>query len=165
MAQKKINITELKVNFNDISMRELGLDIDDNDHIYDMDTESIFMIKEKYIKYSEDEYPQIAKNEIELNLIENPRLMEILFGMWITKWASRKNVEVTSYYQSPIRGSNKGFFAITFLKNGEMQEMKSEVFINESVRVFSLISKLNHTSRMYDLSQFDIEIKRKDGKK
>ena len=26
-------------------------------------------------------------------------------------------------------------------------------------------SKLNHTSRMYDLSQFDIEIKRKDGKK
>ena len=57
MARKKINMPELKINFNDITMRELKLDIDDNNHIYDMDTESVYMIKEKYIKYSEDEYP------------------------------------------------------------------------------------------------------------
>lgn len=166
MAQKKINITEIKVNFNDISMRELRLDIDENDHIYDMDTESIYMIKEKYIKYSEDEYPNIMRDEIDMNLIENPRLMEILFGTWIVKWATRKQVEITSFYQSTIRGSNKGFFVMTYIDaNGETQEMKSDVYINESVRIFNLISKLNHTSHMYDLTKLDIEIPRKDGKK
>ena len=166
MAQKKINITEIKVNFNDISMRELRLDSDENDHIYDMDTESIYMIKEKYIKYSEDEYPNIMRDEIDMNLIENPRLMEILFGTWIVKWATRKQVEITSFYQSTIRGSNKGFFVMTYIDaNGETQEMKSDVYINESVRIFNLISKLNHTSHMYDLTKLDIEIPRKDGKK
>ena len=152
MAQKKINITEIKVNFNDISMRELRLDSDENDHIYDMDTESIYMIKEKYIKYSEDEYPNIMRDEIDMNLIENPRLMEILFGTWIVKWATRKQVEITSFYQSTIRGSNKGFFVMTYIDaNGETQEMQSDVYINESVRIFNLISKLNHTSHMYVL--------------
>lgn len=163
---KKINMTEIKVNFNDISMRELGLDIDDNNHVYDMDTESIYTIKEKYIKYSEDEYPDIMKNEIDMNLIENPRLMEILFGMWIVKWASRKHVEVTSFYQSPIRGSNKGIFVMTYVaSNGETKELKSDVYINDSVRIFNLISKLNHTSHMYDLTKFDMEIPRKGAKK
>lgn len=166
MARKKINMTELKINFNDITMRELKLDIDDNNHIYDMDTESVYMIKEKYIKYSEDEYPAIMRDEIDMNLIENPRLMEMLFGIWITKWAARKQVEITSFYQSAIRGSNKGFFVMTYIaSNGETQEMKSDVFVNESVRIFNLISKLNHTSHMYDLSELDIEIPRKDGKK
>ena len=110
---KKINMLELKINFNDVCMRELGLDIDDNNHIYDMDTESIYKMKDRFIKYSEDEYPVLAHDEIDLNLIENPRLMEILFGTWIIKWknsriARGQNIQdISSFYQSAIRGSCK----------------------------------------------------------
>ena len=31
---EKENLLEFKVNFNDITMRELGLDIDENNHVY-----------------------------------------------------------------------------------------------------------------------------------
>lgn len=164
MAKKKFNMTEIKVNFNDIVMRELGLDIDENDHVYDMDTESIYTMKDKFIKYSEEEYPVIHANEIELNLIENPRLMEMLFGLWIQKWAERKHVEVSSFSQIAIRGSKNGFFNMTYVENGEVKEIKSNIFINESLRIFNLICILNHRDHMYNVDQFNIEIIRKDKK-
>ena len=159
---KKENLLEFKVNFNDITMRELGLDIDENNHVYNIETESIYQIKEKFIKYSDEEYPVIRANEMDMNLIENPRLMEILFGIYITDWCNRKGYEFTSYYQSAIRGSNKGFFVVTYNINGESSEIKSDVFVNESVRIFNLITKINHTTHLYDLENFDIEILRKD---
>lgn len=157
-------LTEIKINFNDICLREMGLDINDDDYLYDIDTESIYKVKDKFIKYSEEEFPVIHANEIELNLFENPRLMEILFGMWIVKWATRKNVEVTSFSQIAIRGSNTGFFNMTYVENGEAKEIKSDVFINESLRIFNLITILNHRNHIYDVSQFNIEIPRKDRK-
>ena len=165
MPKKKINMTEIKVNFNDIVMREFGLDINDDDHIYDMDTNEVYMIKEKYIKYSEDEYPVIGHNEMDMNLIENPRLMEILFGTWIVKkWGNRFGYHISSFSQNAIRGSTKGFFAMTYVVNGENKEIKSDIFINESLRIFNLVCKLNHRDHMYDTTQFDIEIVRKDKK-
>jgi len=161
VKKKKMSLHEIKVNFNDIAMRELGLDVDDDDHVLDIDSESVYTIKDKYIKYSEDEYPVIGFNEIDLNLIENPRLMEMLFALWVKRRAKRKGLEITSFYQSMIRGSNKGFFVVTYLgPDGETREAKSDVFLNESVRIFSVIAKLNHTSHLYDLEPFDIEIEK-----
>lgn len=78
MAKKKVNLFDLKVRFNDVVMRELGLDTTDDDYLYNVDTESILQIKEKFIKYVDNEYFILKPNEIELNLIENPRLMELL---------------------------------------------------------------------------------------
>ena len=83
MAKKKIDYFDLKVRFNDVMMRELGIDIveDDDrylDYLYDIDTGNILQIKEKFIKYCDYEYPVIKFNEIEMNLIENPRLTETL---------------------------------------------------------------------------------------
>ena len=156
----------LKIDFNDISMREFGLDIDENDHIYDMDTETILVINDKFIKYSEDEFPVISHNEIDLNLIENPRLMEIIFGHFIVAYANRENLTITSNYQSNINGSDKGIFVVTYIKDdsvhAETQEIKSDAFVNESLRIFNLVTKINHRSHLYkDLSRFDIPIVRK----
>ena len=164
MAKKKANLFELKLAFNDIVMREMGLDINDDNHIYNMDTNELFMIKDRYLKYMETEYEPISHNEIEFNLLENPRLMEILYGIWIQRRSASRGYEVTSYYLSNIRGSNKGFFVMTYSVNGESAETKSDVFINESLRIFNMITKINHTSHMYDFKRFDIEIPRKDQK-
>lgn len=158
----KINMLQSKINFNEVALRELGLNVDeDSCYVYDPDDNSLYTIKGKYIKSSEDEYPVVKANEIDLNLIENPRLMEILFGMYIKKWAARKQVEVTSYYQSAINNSEEGFFVVTYVQNGQTSDIKSNIFRNQSVRILHLLAKLNHRARFYDLSQFDIEIPKK----
>ena len=157
------NMLEIKINFNDICLREFGLDYDeDSMHVYNIDTMALYQVSEKFIKYVDEEYPIIHANEIELNLIENPRLMEIIFGIWIVDWQSRKDVEVSSYSQCSVKGTKAGYFAMTYIKDGKTLDMKSDVFVNESLRIFNLVTKLNHTTHMYDLSQFDIEILRKD---
>lgn len=167
-ADKKLNkdeqMHEIKMDFNNIVLRELKLGLDDYDHIYDKETDSVYQISERYIKYSEDMIPILHTNEIDFNVIENPRLMEILFGMWVSKWEKRNSTKVTSYYQSAIRGSKKGFFVLTYLVNGATKEFKSDVFVNESMRIFNLVCKLNHTDHLYDrdiLNRLDIEIPRK----
>lgn len=147
--------------FNDMVMRELGLDLDENNHVVSMDTMEIFQIKDKFIKYKENEYDQVYFNEIELNLLENPRMMEILYGIWLNRREAGRGIEITSIYQSQIRGSNKGFFVTTYMYNGESDEAKSDVFINESVRVFNLITKIRHTDHLYDFAKYDIEIERR----
>ena len=166
--KKEQQTLELKIEFNDIVLREFGLGLDDDDHVVDLDTETIYQISERFIKYSEDKIPILSTNEIDLNLIENPRLMEILFGMWANKWEARNQnqVKVTSYYQSAMRGSKKGFFVMTYLCNGLTKELKSDVFINESVRIFNLVCKINHTDHLYndEINRFDIEIIRKGSK-
>ena len=156
---------ELKIDFNDVVMRELGLDYDEETgHIYNIDTEEMFTIKNKFIKYSEDMYPVLSHNEMDLNLIENPRLMEFLFGIWIKRRAESKGIEITSYYQSSVRDTKHGFFVVTYLVMDEPREQKSDVFINESVRIFNLICKLNHRTNLYknSINRFDIEIVRKE---
>ena len=110
---KKLSLLDIKIRFNDICMRELGLDIDENDHIYDMDSQTIYTIKEKFIKYSEEEIPLLNLDEMDLNLIENPRLMETLFGYWVEARAKSKNLEITSFYQSSVVKSNSGSFVLT----------------------------------------------------
>lgn len=161
--QRKL-MYEFKISFNMVVMHEMNLDVNDSDHIFhieDDESESIWTIKGKFIKASEDEYPIIGPNEIDMNLIENPRLMELLFKMWITIYCRNHAMEETSCYQSSINGSNLGFFAFTYTdSDGVTKEIKSDNFINESVRILNLICKLNHTAHRYDFSHFDIEIVR-----
>ena len=76
-----------KIRFNDICMREYGLDItEEDDYVYDIDTESIFSFKEKFIKYCEDFNPYLKPNEVEFNLLENSRMMEAIFAGFLVKY-------------------------------------------------------------------------------
>ena len=54
MSIRESTLLKLKIGFNDIVMRELGLDITEDDHIYDMDTNTIIQINEKFIKYCKE---------------------------------------------------------------------------------------------------------------
>lgn len=158
MARKKVNLFKIKLAFNDVFMRETGLDIDDNDHVYDMDRQEVLQIKEKFIKYCDYEFPVLNHNEIDLNLIENPRLTEILAFKWLTDHIAN---EIVSLDQTIITGSNKGHFVMSYVKNGRTESIKSEAFINESVRIFNLITKINKTEHLYNFNQWDISIERK----
>lgn len=162
MATKKSkqNLFELKLRFNDIMMQELGLDITDDDYVYDIESESILQISEKYIKYFEFENPIPRHNEIELNLLENPRLSETLVIPYLSKYCEAKNIIFHSVSQNPIEGSKKGQFVLSYMTGGLVKDFKSDEFVNESVRIFNLICKINKTTHFYDFEKFDIEIKK-----
>lgn len=165
--KEHMHLHELKIAFNDIVMRELGLDVDDDDHIVDLDAEAVYTIKEKFLKYSDDPYPRLMANEIDFNMLFNPKLFELLFGIWVQRRAASKGIELTSFYQSVLQGTNKGFFVVNYVVGQQPMENKSEVFLNESLRIFNLICKLNGTEHLYKshIDQFDIEIPRREEKK
>lgn len=159
MAKKKINLLKLKLIFNDAFMRETGLDIDDNDHIYDMEKEEVLQIKERFIKYCDYEFPILNHNEIDLNLIENARLTETLALKYFTDHINNK---IVSLDQSLIPGSSdKGYFIMNYEKDGKVLSIRSDPFKNESVRVFNLICKINKTEHLYDFNEMDVVIEKK----
>lgn len=161
MTKKEQKFFDLKLRFNDVVMRELGLDITDDGYLYDMDAESILQIKEKFIKYIEDEYTMFRRNEIEMNLLENPRLTETLVLPFIDRYCARNNIVMQSISQSPIDGTNKGYFILSYISEGNVKEIKSDDYTNESVRIFNFVCKLNRTENLYNFDDFDVEIPRK----
>lgn len=155
--EERKKLFKLKLIFNDAFMRETGLDIDDNDHVYDMERQTVLQIKERYIKYCDYEFPVLNHDEIDLNLIENPKLCETLALMWIT---NHINNEIVSLDQSNIQGSSKGYFILSYVKNGRTEQIKSDPFVNESVRVFNLICKILKREHLYDFNSMDVVIEK-----
>lgn len=160
MPKREMPLYELKIAFNDIVLRELGLSIDEDDHVCDDEAKTVLTIKNSYLKYSDEEYPIINHGEIELNLLDNPHLMEILFGVWVKRRAESKGLKIVSFYQSSIRGTNRAQFVVNYEQpDSSISENKSDLFVNESVRILNLICKLNHTDHLYSFKEFDIDFK------
>lgn len=161
LAEKEAKLAEemleLKIDFNDICMREMGLDINDMSFLYIMDTLEVIQIKEKYVKYSEEQYPMLRRNEIDLNLIENARLMETLTYSYLIRMLV-STIKIVSISQNPIKGTDKGMCVLSYEKNGEIKEIRSDGFKNESVRIFNLICKINKTDHLYDFNRYDVVI-------
>ena len=158
MARKKKNdVFKISLIFNDAFMREMGLDVDDYDHIYNMETESVLTIKDKYLKYRDYEYPVLNANEIDFNLLENPKLCEMLMNMWLH---DNINNEIVSLDQCIIPGSSKGTFVVSYVKNGKTEHIKSDAFLNESVRIFNLLCKITQRTHLYDFASMDIIIEK-----
>ena len=158
MAGKKKDIItqDLKCAFNDFCMRELKLDITDDDKVFYIDTNEILKYNDKFLKYPEDEYTIIRPDEIEFNLLKNSRIMDSLLSRFLDEYQHRVGIEITSVFQSTPHTGVDGYCAFTYLQNGKNVEYRSDNFKNESVRMFNLVTKLNNTSHLYDFEQFDV---------
>ena len=156
MTKKKELITyEIKSAFNDYCMRELKLDVTEDDKVFYIDTNEIIKYNDKFLKYPENEYANIRPDEIEFNLLKNTRIMESLLSRFLDEYQHRNGIEITSILQSPNAGGD-GYCALTYLQNGKTLEYRSDNFKNESLRMFNLVTKLNNTSHLYDFKFFDI---------
>ena len=155
--KKKIDLFKTMLIFNDAFMREIGLDIDDNDHVFNMETDSALVINDKFLKYRDYEYPVLNANEIDFDLLGNPKLCETLINMWLH---DHVNNDILSLDQCSIPGSTKGAFVMSYIKDGKTEHLKSDPFINESVRVFNLLCKITKRTHLYDFSSMDVVIER-----
>ena len=156
MKKKNIITTDLKIAFNDYCMREMGLDITEDNRLYHIDSETILKYNDKFLKYPEDEYIMLRPDEIELNLLKNTRIMDSLLSIYLNEYQQRACIEITSTFQSTQTRGESGYCAFTYNVNGKNKEFRSDYFRNESVRMFNLITKLNKTSHLYDFNKFDI---------
>ena len=156
-VEKKVITPELVEYFNDICMREFKFDIDENGHLYDMFNYEIFIYKDKFLKYCDEEDKIVRSNEIELNLLENSRLLTILFGGYINRYSELHQLYINSFYQSTSVHGEVGYAACSYVgKDNIIKEIRSDEFLNESVRIFNLLCKINNTQSMYDFERFDI---------
>lgn len=159
--KKKQEEFRLMLMFNDIFMRETGLDIDDRDYVFDIDKDTAIVIGDKYLKYRDYEYPVLGPNEIDFNLLENPKLCETIANVWLHDHISNT---ILSIDQCVFPGSDRGEFVMSYIKNDRVENIKSDPFINESVRVFNLICKITKREHLYDFKMFDIVIERNNKK-
>lgn len=160
-TKKEEQLFKTMLIFNDAFMRETGLDIDDNDHVYSMETESVIAVNGKFLRYRDYEYPVNRADEIDFNLIENPKLCEQIANAWLH---NHINNQILSLDQCSIPGSSKGMFVMSYVKEGRTENIKSDPFTNESVRVFNLLCKILKRTHLYDFESMDIPIERKKGK-
>lgn len=165
MTKKEKKMLDLKINFNTIVMRELGLDYNEDGYIFkypdnEDDFAELLQIKEKFIKYSEEQYPIIAHNEIDLNLIDNPRLMEYLVYMYLNDNLANPIVSI-EIIQAP-EGGGLCYAVLSYRTETEIKSISSDVFVNESVCLFNLICKIKKTTVLYRyLDEFDVIIEHK----
>ena len=159
--KQKEKIFRTTLIFNDAFMRETGLDIDDYDHVYNLETDCALVINEKFLKYRDYEYPVLNANEIDFNLLENPKLCETLANAWLHDNISN---DILSLDQCIIPGSTRGVFVLSYIKDGRTESIKSDPFLNEAVRVFNLICKITKRTHLYDFNSMDIVIEKKDKK-
>lgn len=154
---KKVITPELVEHFNDICMREFLFDVDEHGHLYDMVTYEIFVYKDKFLKYCDEEDKIVRSNEIELNLLENSRLLNVLFGTFINNYAERHQVDINSFYQSTSIHGERGYMACSYVgKDNIIKEIRSNNYLNESVRILNLLCKINKSEMRYDFDAFDI---------
>lgn len=151
----------LRIAFNDIAIRELGLEIDENsERICEIcdDAINILQYNDKFLKYYEGPNTIVRHNEIELNLIDNSRLMQILFGRFIAKYSAVNNLDVLSYYLTTnnTMANNPGQFVCTVEVAKKCTNIESDYFVNESVRILNLICKLNGTDSRYNFKELDM---------
>lgn len=162
---------DLREIFNDVCLREMGLDLTKEDLVYDIESNTVLQFDGLYLKYCPSKYTIINQSiETRFNLIENPKLMTMLASMYCTKELNKKGYKVLGLNQYIVNQQKYlGYVALSIerinpavMYNGQvagrivMQDIQSDSFINESVRLLSLVCKVNGTSDMYDLSALDV---------
>ena len=151
----------LRMAFNDIAIRELDLEVDENSNrIYEVGDGTINLLQynDRFLKYYEGPNTIVRQNEMELNLLDNNRLMQILFGRFIVKYSAIHNLEVLSYYltNNNTMANNPGQFVCTVEVAKKCTNIESDYFVNESVRILNLICKLNGTDNRYNFKELDM---------
>lgn len=122
-------------------MQEIGLDVDNKNHIIDQDTGNLIQYNGKNLKYTE-ESQSILRSEMEFNPIENPKLMSHLFSYYTNKIHEEDGRYVNIYYSVQDNPNTKKG-AIELKEEKENISMKSASYNNDSLKYMDLILQLN----------------------
>lgn len=137
--------------FGDLTLRELGLEINQDNHIVDQDTGHLLTFKDKKIKYNTGIIFRLNKDEISYDPLNNPKLMNHLFAYYTNKLADEESVYIGSYFNIPVNNSDKFVMKV----KTDDSFIKSEPYFSESVRIMDIVCKLNDSDT--DVSKYDFK--------
>ena len=144
------NIYELYYNL----FMEIGLGINDQQYLYDQDTQTCIMFKDKYIKATVQPVPIYAgKNDIIFDPSENFQLMSNLFGYFLDKFSSDEDNEIKYIAHSIEDNDDKSKQRIVIRTS--IGDIKTDYYYCLYLGFIEAIFILNQNINP-DLSNFDI---------
>lgn len=135
-------------------MSEIGLDIDETNHIVDQDTGSSLQFNGKNLIFIDNPMQRINKrrNDIPFNPIESPKLMNHLFSYYINKIHEEDGRYINIYYPVQEPGNRKG--CIELKEETTNTTIRSNEYSNDCLKYMDLILQLNGNDDN-DLSDYD----------
>lgn len=136
------------IEFGDLTLKEIGLDVDEDNHIVDEESGMPILMKGKFLKYNYGPVKRTTKEEINYDPLANPKLMNLLLGYYSSKLESEgsRGVDICS---STIGPEDKQILKI---KTGN-DTIESAAYYNESVRIMDVICQINESGE--DVSKYD----------
>lgn len=150
------------IEFGDLTLKEIGLDIDEDNHIIDEESGMPIMMKGKFLKFNCGPANRTTKDEINYDPLNNPKLMNFLLGYYSDKLESEGSRGVDICF-STVGPEEKQILKV---KTGD-DTLESNPYHNESVRIMDIICQLNESEQ--DVSKYDSKpeplVKGKTGRK
>lgn len=147
-----------KDDFNNKILQNIGLEIDEDNCIIDEETGDRLQIRGKYIKteVGEQDY-----NCIEYNPLENPTMMNKLFGYFLDKNEKETGVGTRVYSHSTTNKKEKGH---VILIQEDETTITSGNYYNDSLKYADIIFKMNSAIKLEDLRPLDAPIQTRGGR-
>ena len=136
------------IDFADLTLKEIGLDVDEDNHIVDEETGMPITAKGKFLKFNCGAANRTTRDEINYDPLNNPKLMNFLFGYYSSKLEAEGSRGVDICYTT----SGPEDKQILNVKTGD-DSLESNPYYNESVRIMDVICKLNDSDT--DVSVYD----------
>lgn len=136
------------IDFADLTLKEIGLDVDEDNHIIDEETGMPITAKGKFLKFNCGAVSRTTRDEINYDPLNNPKLMNFLFGYYSSKLEAEGSRGVDICYTTNGPEDKQ----ILNIKTGD-DALESEPYYNESVRIMDVICKLNDSDT--DVSIYD----------
>lgn len=160
--EKELLEQSLDFKINTKIMNILGFEEGYRRRLYDQDTMSLCKMGGKEIVSPGN---MSGRNAIEFNPINNPKMMNFIFGLYLNKKIDDEEIpEVLTFYISKILDSNtntiKNYLTIKF-ENGT--EYKSKLYNNETTCFAETILYLDsdNSSDLENMSKYDFDRRKK----
>lgn len=137
-------------------IREMGLDITDNNIVIDQDFKNVLYFNNRVLKYN---YMVSIRNQIDINTeiyfdpLNNKSLMNFLFVYYLRKLSILDNYHVSAYYtvDSMVDYNKKAIET----KNG-LNVIRSNYYYKDTLRYIDMILRLSGEP-IINLSQYDTQ--------
>jgi len=134
-----------KITFNNLILREAGLDFDSSGSLTDQDSLTTFLFKGKPIKSS------AIYGEIEYNPYDNLKLMKCIFEFFMNKIKEEDGMEITTYFLTNTSMNSEG----KLIANAGEDKIETTVYTKDCLKYGEAILLLNNESNNTYLGDLD----------
>jgi len=146
----EIVMTEMDLKLNIRLMEEMGYEEGDRKRIYDQDSGCMCAFKGKDI-VSPGTAP--GKQTVEFDPVNNPRMMNLLFGGFINKLQEEESIPPVSSYFMKQDANGKNIATVVM---EDSSQITSAPYLNETLAYTDLVLRLNGEEEV-DLQEYDID--------